>query len=304
VQIVKLEAPPARTLTTLTDGGGVITVNPLKSLYGDGEVAQLTAQPEPGWSFLEWRGDAFGTNPVASLQMNADKCVHAIFATTLTTTVAGNGQVILDPPGGLYPWGTTVRLYAVPGPSNYFVLWGNHASGFDNPLVWSVTDPAPAISSAFFPLASNQVTLTALVDGLGTLEVLPKTNRYARGQSVTLRAQPSVLQHFIQWTGDATGSGQEIVIVLDRSKLVTGQFTKTPDLRFGQPCRANFLAGNGYYATLFGAWGARYAVEYANVLGSWRPLVVVTNTFGNTRFLDPAAASMPQRFYRAALLEP
>jgi hypothetical protein len=301
---VDILIPPLRSLSASTDGGGSIEITPPASTHREGALVQLIAQPEAGWSFLEWRGDVFGTNPVATLEMTGDRCVHAIFATTLTTTVAGNGQIVLDPPGGLYPWGTGVRLRPIPAPGNYFVLWGNHASGSDDPLVWSVRDANQVISSAFAPHGTNHVTLTVLVDGIGGVEKLPNTNRYTRGQFVTLRARPRVFQDFIEWDGDASGTERDIVVVLDSSKLIMARFTKTPDLRLGQPCRANFLSVHGFYATLFGEWGAQYAIDYADVLGNWQPLITLTNTFGNTRFIDLEATNRTQRFYRATLVEP
>jgi hypothetical protein len=304
VYVLKTVPPPPRVLSAISGGGGVITANPAKVTYMDGETVEVMAQPDAGWSFLEWRGDTIGTNPVITLQMTADRCVKAIFATTLTTTVAGNGQIILDPPGGFYPWGTTVRLHAVPAASNYFVLWGNYASGSDNPLIWSMTTPNPAISSAFFPLASNQVTLTALVDGMGAVETLPATNRYTRGQSVILRAHPRPLQSFLGWSGGATGGNEPIVVTLDASRIITAHFTKIPQIRLGPECDANFLNENGFYATLVGAWSTRYAVQYSDLLGSWQPMLMLTNTYGTTQFVDSGATNVAQRFYRAVLAEP
>ena len=295
---VDISLPPLRYLSVNATGGGSVIANPDLNGYREGETVHLTALSSNGWSFLEWRGDASGTNPEISLVMNSDRCVRALFGTTLTTTVAGSGRVVLNPPGGIYPYGTVVLLYAVPATNSYFVLWGNYASGSDNPLEFLVTEPTPAVSSAFFPLSSNHVTFSALPDGLGHIDVVPRTNRYLRGQTVQLRAYGP----FVRWSGDAAGMNPVTAVTLDESKLATAHFSKTPQL-ITDPCHIGYNS-EGFYATLSGAWGTRYNIHFTDLLGSWHPLLTLTNSYGTTQFYDPAATNVSQRFYRAELADP
>jgi len=298
---VSIRVPPLRFLSATTAGGGSLFVNPAGGAYTHGQMVQVTAQPQPGWTFLEWRGDISGANPSASLAMTRDRCIEAVFGTQLTTTVAGNGQIVLDPPGGLYPAGTLVRLYAVPQTNNYFVLWGNYASGSENPLSFPITMPGPQISSAFYPLGSNQVTLTVLPDGLGTVDILPRTNRYTRGQSVQIIAVPAADQQFLGWSGDLTSSLTPTFITLDSSKVITAHFSKTARFLVG-PCASNFDE-QGFYGTLRGAWGAAYRITSSHNLFDWRILTTITNQFGTTQFGDSMATNSPAQFYRAELVE-
>ena len=295
---VDISLPQLRFLSVTTTGGGSVIANPDLNGHREGETVHLTAQPSNGWSFLEWRGDASGTNPEISLVMSSDRCVRALFGTTLTTTVAGSGRVVLDPPGGIYPYGTIVRLYAVPATNSYFVLWGNYASGSDNPLDFAVMDPTPAVSSAFYPLSSNHVTFSALPDGIGHIEVVPRTNRYLRGQTVQLRAHGT----FVRWSGDAAGTDLVISVTLDGSKLATAHFSKTPQL-ITDACHIGYNS-EGFYATLWGAWGASYDIHFCDLPGNWNPLLTVTNSYGTVQFNDPAATNASQRFYRAELADP
>jgi len=51
------------TLTGLTDGGGSLAIEPPAGAYFSNSLAVVTATPAPGWTFLQWLGDAVGTNP-------------------------------------------------------------------------------------------------------------------------------------------------------------------------------------------------------------------------------------------------
>lgn len=58
--------------------------------------------------------------------------------------------------------------------------------------------------------------------------------------------------------------------------------------------------------TVSAAAGRNYRVEYSDNLesGSWQPLASAQDFPGNAapiQFIDPSAASLPKRFYRAAL---
>ena len=113
----------------------------------------LTATPAPGWTFLQWLGDATGTNPVVNVSMSRNRCVQAVFGTGLSNFVVGSGSVARSPAMPLYPYGTTVRLSAVPSGENYFALWGNAASGTNNPLHFTITSANPTVTAVFVPSA-------------------------------------------------------------------------------------------------------------------------------------------------------
>jgi hypothetical protein len=221
-----VQADPLRlvilaVLSAWTAGGGTVAIEPPDGAYFPDNTARVTALPTTGWEFVAWRGDTSGT--MAVLTMTQDKCVEAVFGTTLATAAAGGGSVRADPLTTEYPYGTEVRLSGVPGPGNYFVTWGNAATGTANPLTVVVTNPSPAISALFAPLNPGQVALTASAEGWGRVETSRTGNRFNTGTVVTLTAQPDAGQVFLGWAGDATGTQNPLTLTLTSSKVITAQ---------------------------------------------------------------------------------
>jgi len=59
------------------------------------------------------------------------------------------------------------------------------------------------------------------------------------------------------------------------------------------------LTAEGFAAWLNAPVAGTYRVEASGDLRTWETLVTLTNVSGRVRFLDPAATSAAQRFYRA-----
>ena len=66
VEVGPVELVILPTLTTGTDGGGTVSIDPPDGAYLSDSTAIVTALPSAGWSFLHWLGDASGTDPTAS----------------------------------------------------------------------------------------------------------------------------------------------------------------------------------------------------------------------------------------------
>lgn len=288
---------PAFALTGTTSGGGSVALNPPGGVYLSNTVVSVTAQPASGWTFLQWLGDLDGTNAGTTITLNRNKHVQAVFGTTLNTTVAGSGTVTLDPPGGVYPYGSVVRLMAAPQPGNYFGLWGNAASGNANPLFFTLTNANPTVSSLFAALGGSQAALTVRPEGSGRVTVAPQANVYALNTGVTLTAIPDAGQSFLGWSGDAGGSANPLGLTLSQSKVITAQFSTRPRLTVNGP-----LAGRveeGFRFALDGALHGHYQVEVSTNLQNWDLLVTLTNDFGRMQFTDSGGTNEPVRFYRA-----
>ncbi len=283
-----------------TPGGGSVAVSPPSSTYTNGAFVTLMATPLPGWTFLQWLGDASGTNASNAVVVTRDLCVQALFGTSLGTTVAGNGSIVVDPVAPLYPYGTVVRLTGLPQAGNFFAAWGNAASSTNNPLLFSLTNANPTVSSVYGALSAGQAALTVVVNGQGRVTANPRGNRFNTNQTVTLTATADAGQSFLGWSGDANGLGTNLVVVLNQSKVITASFTANPRFTLG-PCFGGMREG-GYQFTLTGDIGAHYQIDTATSLPEWMPLVTITNAFGTAQFTDFSATNGVQRFYRARVV--
>jgi hypothetical protein len=213
-------------LSASTPGGGSISVSPAAysggNRYLSNAIVTLTATPSNGWSFVNWTGDSTATTDVTTVVMDQPRTVQAVFGTSLNLFTNGGGQLLLSPPTGPYAFGSTVQLTALPSPGYYFFGWSGAASGFANPLLFTITT-ASEITALFASLEANQVSLTVPVIGGGTVVVNPSKSVYTNGDMVTLTAVPAT--SFSGWSGDASGTLNPLVLTLNTSKCVTATFS-------------------------------------------------------------------------------
>jgi len=67
------------TLTTNVQGSGSISSNPSGGSFCSGTQVTLTANPASGWTFQNWSGALSGSTNPATLTMNGNKTVTAVF---------------------------------------------------------------------------------------------------------------------------------------------------------------------------------------------------------------------------------
>jgi hypothetical protein len=79
------------SLTTTAGTGGTITRNSDQSVYPAGSTVTLTANPNNGYAFLGWSGDAGGSGNPLDFVLNTNASVTANFVSTAT-------EIILDNP--------------------------------------------------------------------------------------------------------------------------------------------------------------------------------------------------------------
>jgi len=70
------------TLSVSIVGHGSVLVNPNQTTYGSGTNVQITENPEPGWNFVAWSGDASGSSNPINVVMNSNKSITATFVPT------------------------------------------------------------------------------------------------------------------------------------------------------------------------------------------------------------------------------
>ncbi|MFC2085313.1 right-handed parallel beta-helix repeat-containing protein, partial [Bacteroidota bacterium] len=120
-------------------GGGTVTKNPNLTSYPPGTVVELTAVPDPGWTFSGWSGDTTTTANPIDVTMNTSKNITATFVQgppgyTLNVTVVGSGTVTKSPDLGSYTAGSVVTLTAIPDPGWTFAGWSVDTTTTANPI--------------------------------------------------------------------------------------------------------------------------------------------------------------------------
>ena len=289
-------------LLATTSGGGTLTFDRQGTHYLSNTVVEVTAVPDSGWTFLGWQQDASGTNPTVSIPMTRNRCVQAVFGTSIATSAVGNGSIVVNPQSSIYPYGVSVGLTALPQAGNYFAFWGNSASGTNNPLLFAVTNPNPTITAVFSTLTTGRFALTVIPDGNGTVNVNPPANFYSNGQTVMLTATPGTGQTFLGWSGNASGTQNPLVVVMTQSKLIAANFSRRPrldvNLCFGQP------GNEAVQVTLTGELGAAYQFEGSTNLTHWIPLATLTNVMGTVQYDDPSITNLHHRVYRGTIIAP
>ncbi len=285
---------PTYYVSAYSGGGGTVALNPPTGQYTNGAEVTATATANPGWTFLGWSGDINGANATNTFVVTGNMSISSQFGTTLSNTVTGNGTVLIHPSAALYPYGSSVLLSAVPNAGSYFALWGNAASGNNNPLFVSIYSPTQTVSALFASVPSGQASLTVLSQGGGSVLANPPTNRIALNSTVVLTASPLSGQTFLGWSGDASGTANPLSVTMNGNKTITGQFSRVPGLfiylEYGLPAEVD----------IYGVPGEIWNLEASTNLSDWTTLMTVTNfySYGPTYFFDFASTNLPVRMYR------
>jgi len=203
-------------------GGSVAANNNGPYHYGD--VVQLTATANSGWSFSGWSGDASGSTSPTSISINGTNTVTATFTQNeyaLTLNIVGGGSVSKLPDQATYHYGDHVQLLAADASGWTFSEWSGDLTGTTNPSS-VVIDETPEVTAAF---TQNTYTLTIGTVGQGSVP-LNNTGPYYYGDVVELTANPTVGWSFSDWSQDLTGSVNPETILIDGDKAVTATFTQ------------------------------------------------------------------------------
>jgi len=106
-----------------------------------------------GWEFLGWSGDYVSNNPKLSWEVKAPAHLVATFGTTLNTVATGGGKIALEPAMKVYPYGSKVRVMAIPDLGYGLSLWGGAGVGqTQNEWTLTITNARPKIAALFGPV--------------------------------------------------------------------------------------------------------------------------------------------------------
>ena len=218
-------------LTINTEGQGAVSEQVLQQKnteYKDGTVVELTANPDEGYKFVEWKGDITGTENPAEITIDNPKEVTAVFEKkdyALTVITSGEGAVseqVVQQKSTDYKYGTVVELTANSSTGWKFVEWQDAATGTSNPTQVTV-DTAKTVTAVF---EKKKYSVSVTKTGDGTVSKSPDQAEYAYESTVDLTANPSTGWKFAKWQGDATGTSNPITITVNQDQSVEAVFEK------------------------------------------------------------------------------
>lgn len=203
------------------------TINPSQGSFDSGEQVQILATPNENWVFKNWNGDYSGTNNPATVTINKNMSINALFEELtfpLTVIIEGEGQISEEIVNAKtdYKGGTTVQLTAVPAEHWEFKEWQGALDGSNNPAM-IMMDQEKTVTAIF---EETLYPLTVLIEGEGEVSediVMAKTD-YTHGTMVELSATPANYWHFVEWTGDLNSVDNPALITIDKEKNVNAIF--------------------------------------------------------------------------------
>ncbi len=121
---------PFSLTTTVPGGGGTVGVVPVVATYDCGDPVTLTANPDSGFQFTGWGGDASGTTNPLAISINGNTDITAQFTvdngapiiTNVVVVPGANSAMVtwdtIDPADGSVAYGLTQGLGSVEGHGN------------------------------------------------------------------------------------------------------------------------------------------------------------------------------------------
>ncbi|MBI5030639.1 MAG: InlB B-repeat-containing protein, partial [Chloroflexi bacterium] len=181
---------------TITSLNGTVTKNPNQATYTYGQVVNLTATANLGYTFANWTGDAMGTANPVTVTMDENKSVTANYTQnqyTLTINTVGSGVVTKSPDQATYTYGQVVTLTAFANPGYAFANWTGDALGTANPVTITM-DENKNVTANFTPLPSanfdawpqsGAIPLTVSMHIVSTANIATCSWTYGDGQTST-----------------------------------------------------------------------------------------------------------------------
>ena len=278
----------ALTMSHIGTGSGTVTSNPAGidcgtdcvESYTEGTVVTLTATPDVGSVFKQWKGSQADCLD-GVITMSADRDCAAdwdVQLHTVTVTKAGNGSgTVTSSPGGIncgsncsedWSHGTVVTLTASPNSGSEFAGWSGHADCADGVL--TVTEPMSCEATFdLLPPPDHTLTVSKQGNGSGTVTSSPAgidcgsdcQEDFTEGTVVTLGAGADPGSSFTGWSGHADCNDgvvtmnaardcvaefelEQYTVAVSKAGAGSGTVTSSPaGIDCGSDCSENFDHG-------------------------------------------------------------
>ncbi len=230
--------------------------------YDYGDIITLTAHNNPGYVFSQWE-DGVTDNPREILvEGNAVyKALFNILQYEITTDVnPAEGGTVTG--GGIYDYGSTATLTAIPNEGYVFLFWNDYSGA--NPRYITVTGNA-TYTATFMQSGTPTYTVTVLSNNV-LLGSVTGGGEYPQGTTIEISAIPSAVATFTGWDDGNTDNPRQVVV--DHDMTFTALFeiaqeTYEIDVVSGDPLLGRVYGGGTFAANTTITIGATpYAGNY------------------------------------------
>ncbi len=242
------------------EGMGAVNIDPDLLNYPEGTIVTLTVTPNPGWQFVEWRGDISGSHLPAEVLMDENKTITAVFEESEVIFRVTN--YVVDPTEGNVPLTVEITAFV----ENIGAAQGTIQLKMGDILIeqWTL-GPGESVSVDetytfestglyYFHLGDQSIyvrvgevvvyTLNVIIEGEGSVS---HQELYEEGSEVTLTAVSAPGWEFVEWGGDIVGDENTVIVYMYEDKTITAVFqeideTDDPDdLDDGEPSGLGLL---------------------------------------------------------------
>ena len=284
-------------IVILDDDIVIDTLNTSKYFH-DGTTLNIAAVTiKTGWEFDNWDGDLIGSDNPATIIMDGDKSITAVFKLLqypLMITISGEGTVteeIILAKTTVYEHGSNIQLTATPEVGWVFDHWEGDLTGSDNPAVITM-DGQKSVTAVLIQIPYN-INLT--ISGNGTVTKNPDQATYFYNSTVHLTATPEMGWLFDHWEGDLTGSDNPAIITMDDQESVTAVFESQPYITENVIV---VVVDGARYSETWGDYTHQYIPRMANKMSNYG--VVHTKFYNNGQTSTiPGHMSITTGYYQA-----
>ena len=203
--VIPSEIPePLFTLTVEADTTGWGTVEG-GGVYHLGDTVTIEAFPNMGYTFLYWN-DSITDNPL-DVVITQDSTFTAYFGLidyTITTSVDPEDAGTVTE-GGIYHYGDTLTLEAVPNEGYAFEMWNDSIT--DNPRDIVITQDSNFV--ALFSRLQYTIETQVVPEGSG---FVTGAGIYPYGDTIQLEATPNLGYEFMTWDDGISDNPRTIVV--------------------------------------------------------------------------------------------
>lgn len=152
------------------------------------------------------------------------KIVHTTGPTKYLKVNAPNGTIKLEPAGGSYAVGTTVKVSVKANLGYAFSSWSGDLSGTEKTTT-IVVDADKTINASFVPTPTYSLATSS---SIGKILLDPEGGVYNMGDEITLTPSKVFGYKLDTWSGDLTGSAVPEKIIMNGNKSVAASYVSVP----------------------------------------------------------------------------